>query len=155
MKRKACLKTQVSDGQISFSPGLQKRLNWLFPTSQLKNIKNICLLFFLPNAEPHQKHSTPAAPSMKTTTVRLPSRTQCTTPAPRLWRGRPFDSTPIWILSAPWSEMWSSTLGTKWLRYLMGPHFLQGGGSLALRCQQYGLVYQLQRTFSPGSKSRR
>lgn len=34
----------------------------------------------------------------------------------------------------------------------MGPHFLRGGGSLALRRQQNGLVHRLQRTFSPGSE---
>lgn len=34
----------------------------------------------------------------------------------------------------------------------MGPLFLRGGGSLALRGQQYGLVHRLQRTISPGSE---
>lgn len=49
MKMKSLPEGAVSAGQISVSPGLQeyktkKRFNWLFSTSQLQNIKNICLL---------------------------------------------------------------------------------------------------------------
>lgn len=51
-----------------------------------------CCFYF---TEPHQKHSIQAAQSMKTTTARLPLRTPCTTPMPRLWRGRLLDSIQI------------------------------------------------------------